>query len=264
MIQHSEIADRLREVSVNPKHVIEFLKGISIRKPKYAFLNELLDAELDIDRLDFLLRDSYYCGVTYGKYDLDRLILSMKTHNNEEIVITEKGIHSVEIYVLARFNMYLQVYAHHTRRAFDLMLETVFSNGKFESLGYPKPNGKEIDEIIIFDDSWLLGKIREIAEEKGNPHRASLANQFLKRNPIRRVCECLAFKDVREPGKRELPAYTTLSHFCTRLARKQTANLSDIPIEEAGEIDHSKTCRLKIDIDLLHIEEKARKESSKF
>jgi len=144
LIQHSEIADRLRTLNVEPKHVVESLKGRFLRKPEFVFLNGLLDAELDIDRLDFLLRDSHYCGVPYGFYDLDRLILSMIPHQNQEVVITKKGIHSVEIYVLARFNMYLQVYAHHTRRAFDLMLKSVFPKKKFEDLGYPKPNKEQL------------------------------------------------------------------------------------------------------------------------
>lgn len=232
IIEHSEIADRLKKANVDPKHVVDLLKGRSLRKPKFAFLNGLLDAELDIDRLDFLLRDSYYCGVTYGTYDLDRLILSLKPYQNQEVVITEKGMHSVEIYVLARFNMYLQVYAHHTRRAFDLMLKTIFYQDKFESLGYPKPNRQEIDQIVTFDDNWLLGEIKKVAKAKGTPRRSSLATQFLKRDPIRRVCECLAFKDVLEPSKRELPAYTTLSNFCSTLARKEMVDISNIPKEE--------------------------------
>jgi HD superfamily phosphohydrolase len=158
IICHSEIADRLKKVNIDPKHIIEFLEGRFLRSPEYAFLNGLLDAELDIDRLDFLLRDSHYCGVTYGKYDLDRLILSMEPYKKQEVIITKKGIHSVEIYVLARFNMYLQVYAHHTRRAFDLMLKSIFPN---EELGYPKPNKEEIENLVNYDDSWLLNKIKK-------------------------------------------------------------------------------------------------------
>ncbi len=232
LIQHSEIADRLRKVNVNPKHVIDFLKGRFLRKPEFAFLNGLLDAELDIDRLDFLLRDSHYCGVTYGTYDLDRLILSMKPYEKQEVVITKKGIHSVEIYVLARFNMYLQVYVHHTRRAFDLMLKSLFPKEKFESLGYPNPKKEEIDQILDFDDNWLLEKIKAVAKMNGNSLRSSLATQFLKRDPIRCVCECLTFTDVLEPVKKELPAYTTLSNFCAGLAGKETMNLQNMPIEE--------------------------------
>lgn len=232
LIQHSEIADRLQEVNVNPKHIVELLKGRFLRKPEFAFLNGLLDAELDIDRLDFLLRDSHYCGVTYGTYDLDRLILSMKPYQNQEVVITEKGIHSVEIYVLARFNMYLQVYVHHTRRAFDLMLKTLFPKDKFGSLDYPKPNKEEIGQITNFDDNWLLEEIKGVAKTDRNTLRSSLANQFLKRDPIRRVCQCLAFTDVREPGKRQLPAYTTLCNLSVTLGRKDTKIFAKIPIDE--------------------------------
>lgn len=230
LILHSEITDRLERIDVDPSSVVEFLKGGYLRKAEYAFLNNLLDAELDIDRLDFLLRDSYYCGVTYGEYDLNRLILSMKPHENE-VVITEKGVYSVEIFVLARFYMYLQVYAHHTRRAFDLMLKSIFPKDTFETLGYPKPNEKEVYNVVEFDDNWLLGKIKEVAKTSANL-RSSLGSQFLTRNPIRCVCECLAFSDVRAPGKRVMPAYTTLCNLSDEEARLEAANSCDIPKEE--------------------------------
>jgi HD superfamily phosphohydrolase len=230
IIQHSEIADRLQKVCVDPKQVIEFIKGSFLRKPEFVFLNGLLDSELDIDRLDFLLRDSHYCGVTYGTYDLDRLILSMKKYQSEEVVISEKGIQSVEIYILARFSMYLQVYAHHTRRAFDLMLKSLFPKKEFESLGYPKPQIKEIDKIVDFDDSWLVGKIKSVA--KGSSRRSLLAKEFLMREPIRWVCECLAFTDIREPGKRAMPAFTTLSNFCDSIEKKEKDRSLSVPLKE--------------------------------
>lgn len=230
LIQHSEIADRLQKVSVEPKDVIAFLKGRFLKEPRFAFLNGLLNAELDIDRLDFLLRDSYYCGVTYGNYDLERLILSMKPYQDREVVITEKGIHSVEIYVLARFNMYLQVYVHHTRRAFDLMLKTLFPKESFGDLAYPKPKKEEIDLIMGFDDSWLMQKIEALSGRSRTSFRSCLANQFLQRDPIRRVCQCLAFTDVL--GKRELPAYTTLSYFSDQFASGTSLDLPNIPREE--------------------------------
>jgi len=231
LILHSEISDRLSKVDVNPKHVVEFLKGTYLREPRFRFLNMLLSSELDIDRLDFLLRDSYYCGVMYGTYDLDRLILSMQPYRNQEVVISRKGIQSVEMYVLARFSMYLQVYAHHTRRAFDLMLQSLFAKRDFENLGYPKPTKNEINGLEGFDDNWLLRKIKEIPQNTGNS-RSRLARQFLKREPIKWVCECQAFTDVFERGKRTIPAYTTLSDFCRSLKNRQIDSSLKVPIDE--------------------------------
>ena len=105
IIQYSEIADRLATVNIDPNKVVEFLNGNYLDHPEFAFLNSLLDSELDIDRLDFLLRDSHYCGVTYGTYDLDRLLLSMKPYNNE-VVITSKGIQSAEYVDLCRLDAF--------------------------------------------------------------------------------------------------------------------------------------------------------------
>jgi hypothetical protein len=231
IVMNSEITERLNKVGIDPNMIIEFMEGRYLRKPELAFLNGLLASELDIDRLDFLLRDSHYCGVSYGKYDLDRLILSMTPHNNE-IVITSKGIQSAEIYVLARFNMYVQVYTHKTRRAFDLMLKSMFSKDRFESLSYPQMKKEDIDRLTEFDDSWLMDRIKEVSKSEGDKHRQYLAQGFLSREPIKCVCECSAYSDISGPGVKAAPEFTTISNLCRDINAKEINNLGGVSSEE--------------------------------
>ena len=88
---------------------IEIFKG-HYRKP---FLNQLVSSQLDVDRLDYLKRDSFYTGVAEGNINAERLITMLNVIDNQ-LVVQEKGIYSVEKFLMARRFMYWQVYLHKT------------------------------------------------------------------------------------------------------------------------------------------------------
>ena len=85
------------------------------------FLNQLVSSQLDIDRLDYLKRDSYFTGVAEGNIGVDRII-NMLDVENDMLVIEEKGIYSIEKFLLARRLMYWQVYLHKTVLSSEFML----------------------------------------------------------------------------------------------------------------------------------------------
>jgi HD superfamily phosphohydrolase len=89
--------------------------AIEIFQNKYykKFLNQLVSSQLDMDRLDYLRRDSFFTGVTEGTIGSDRII-KMLTVENDELVVEEKGIYSIEKFLVARRLMYWQVYFHKT------------------------------------------------------------------------------------------------------------------------------------------------------
>jgi HD superfamily phosphohydrolase len=86
------------------------------------FLKELLSSQLDVDRMDYLLRDARMCGVTYGQFDLDRLVQTI-TVIDGRIALTAKGLTSVEEFILARYFMYWNVYFHKATRSIEVVLE---------------------------------------------------------------------------------------------------------------------------------------------
>ena len=104
---------------------IEIFEGKYQRK----FLCQLISSQLDIDRLDYLKRDSFYTGVTEGNISSDRLIAMMNV-NNDELVIEQKGIYSVEKFLIARRLMYWQVYLHKTGLVAENMLVNVLKRAK--------------------------------------------------------------------------------------------------------------------------------------
>ncbi len=105
--------------------------AIQIFKGEYHrnFLHQLISSQLDMDRLDYLKRDSFYTGVAEGNINSERLI-TMLTVVNDELVIEEKGIYSVEKFLLARRLMYWQVYLHKTSIVAENLLIRVLKRAK--------------------------------------------------------------------------------------------------------------------------------------
>lgn len=101
----------------------------SLIKGTYAgprLIQDLLASQLDVDRMDYLLRDSFMCGVPYGQFDLERLIHTLTIHSGDEgarVVVSEKGQHAAEEFLLARYFMYWNVYFHKATRAAEAVLE---------------------------------------------------------------------------------------------------------------------------------------------
>lgn len=204
-IMHSEIGDLIESLDLDKGTIVKLIRGKYVDRPEFGYLNDLISSELDIDRMDFLLRDAYYCGVPYGQYDIERLLLSLKVHG-KEIVVQEKGRHAVESFILSRFYMYTQVYTHRTRRAFDTMLKAIFSKEVMKNVNYPKAVSSDINRLPDFDDAWLLGKIKEIS--KGFSTEAKIAKLFEKREHIRAVIEKIAYADME--SRSIDPTFTTI------------------------------------------------------
>lgn len=105
--------------------------AIAIFQDRYKkhFLHQLVSSQLDMDRMDYLIRDTYYTGVAEGVIGYDRLI-KMLNVSDDKLVIEEKGIHSIEKFLISRKLMYWQVYLHKTSLAAEKMLQTVFQRVK--------------------------------------------------------------------------------------------------------------------------------------
>ncbi len=105
--------------------------AISIFKGDYPkpYMNQLVSSQLDMDRLDYLKRDSFYSGVTEGNINSERLI-SMLNVANGNLVVEEKGIYAVEKFLMARRFMYWQVYLHKTGLAAEQLLIRVMQRAK--------------------------------------------------------------------------------------------------------------------------------------
>lgn len=107
--------------------IADFLEGKTAIGHGLHFWRQLIDSQLDADRADYLLRDSYHIGVKYGQYDLHRLLISLVVGMHPEtedavLAVSDGGWHTAEALIIARYLMFTQVYFHKTRRIYDYHL----------------------------------------------------------------------------------------------------------------------------------------------
>ena len=175
IIKETVIADYIKEIgqayvakygedfNITPELICDIYMG---RDPgehsEFTFLKSFMDSELDCDKMDYLLRDSLYCGVNYGKYDIERLISSLTIYVQDDcprLAIKDGGEQAFEEFVLARYFMFIQVYFHRTRRYFDVMfyraLEEILPNGR-----YPE----DTKEYLSWDDTRVIQLMKIHAE----------------------------------------------------------------------------------------------------
>ena len=175
IVKETEIADHIRvigqefvekygeEFNITPELICDIYMG---RDPgehsEFTFLKSFMDSELDCDKMDYLLRDSLYCGVNYGRYDIDRLISSLTIYVQDDcprLAIKDGGVQVFEEFVLARYFMFIQVYFHRTRRYFDVMfyrvLEEILPDGR-----YPE----DTREYLKWDDTLVIQLMQKNAE----------------------------------------------------------------------------------------------------
>lgn len=129
-IHHEEISLLFME-ALNEEFEGKLSLAIEIFKGNYRrkFLIQLISSQMDMDRMDYLKRDSFYSGVAEGNINSERLIQMINVHN-DYLVVEEKGIYSVEKFLVARRLMYWQCYLHKTSVGAELLLAKILKRAK--------------------------------------------------------------------------------------------------------------------------------------
>ena len=117
-INSSNVYEILNNYGMNSSDIIDVIRG-KINKSEYLSL--LLNSSIDVDQLDYLLRDAYYTGVAYGMIDIERFLQTLMIFNNT-LAVEKKGIGVIENILMARTLMYSSIYFHKTVRIAELML----------------------------------------------------------------------------------------------------------------------------------------------
>ena len=165
--------------------IVDLLVGLFEKRPDVTFLRGFVAGEMDMDRTDYLLRDSLHCGVEYGRFDFRRLIESLTVHKNRdtgriELAIERGGEHTFEALILARYQMNTQVYYHRLRRIYDYYLT------QYMQL-WAKDHYENIDDVLGFDDIKLLVEISKDAQT--NNARSAWAKRITYRRHHKVVYE---------------------------------------------------------------------------
>ncbi|MCZ2085159.1 MAG: HD domain-containing protein [Flavobacteriales bacterium] len=176
---HHEKLSLLLMNKMNEEFIGELSMAIEMFQGKYQrkFFNQLISSQLDVDRLDYLKRDSFYTGVAEGNVNTQRII-SMMNVSDDELVIDAKGIYSIENFLTARMFMYWQVYYHKTSALAEYLLVKILDRAKFlvsqgkqlpasENLAYflhknqfEKATEEDIKRFTELDDNDVIQAIK--------------------------------------------------------------------------------------------------------
>lgn len=171
------------EESIDLNKILDILNGNS-------FLSSIISSDVDVDRMDYLVRDSRHTGVQLGNIDLYRLLDTIYYGNNNEIIIQDKGIYSLENFYISRLHMYQAVYYHKTIIGYELMLRDIFKTiyeccdssildiSNIKSLVYE-------GNIAYWDDEWVFNMLYNYLYSPDSPSylKQKIKNFLDRRGP---------------------------------------------------------------------------------
>ena len=194
ILGNTELNAILRNVSEKlPQDIVSIIQHTH----ENDILNQIVSGQLDADRMDYLLRDSYFTATSYGQFDLERILRTMRVRKTAEgrkvIVVKYTGIHSVEDYIMARYQMYWQVYYHPVARSYEAVFIQLFNRLKdifkvdkdyFEDMKVLIPflekSEVSVDEYFKLDENSLL-YCCALIQDKEDKIAADLAKRLQNR-----------------------------------------------------------------------------------
>ncbi|WP_147802693.1 HD domain-containing protein [Alkalicoccus halolimnae] len=159
----------------------------------------LISSQIDADRMDYLLRDAFYTGVSYGQFDMERLLRVMRPQE-DQAVFKHSGMHAVEDYIMSRYQMYWQVYFHPVTRSAEVILSKILHRAKellaagYEFRQTPHhfhslfASTMTLQEYIRLDESIIFYYFQEWEQEE-DPILSDLCQRFMDRHLFKYV-EC--------------------------------------------------------------------------
>ena len=204
ILGNTELNAILRAVSEKlPQDIVSIIQHIH----ENDILNQIVSGQLDADRMDYLLRDSYFTATSYGQFDLERILRTMRVRKTSEgrkvIVVKYTGIHSVEDYIMARYQMYWQVYYHPVARSYEAVfiqlfnrLKDIFKGDKdyFEDMKVLIPflekSEVSVEEYFKLDENSLLYCCALIQDKEDN-----IAADLAKRLQNRKLFEYVDYNE---------------------------------------------------------------------
>ena len=170
------------------KDLPENVAWILMHKHPNPLLSQIISSQLDADRMDFLLRDAYETGTSYGTFDLERVLRTLRVKENR-LCIKESGMHSIEDYIMARYHMYWQVYLHPDAKSYELLIQLFFKRYRkivdqiepIEIFSCLLKERMTSEEFILMDEYRMMVGFQEALKSK-DPILKDLATRILDRH----------------------------------------------------------------------------------
>ncbi|BCS91827.1 HD domain-containing protein [Metallosphaera javensis (ex Sakai et al. 2022)] len=194
------ISDVLDEFGIDHRKVRDLLDGSSM-------LTSVIDGDVDVDRMDYLIRDSTHTGIQLGRIDLDRLIFTISYRENG-ISIQDKGIISLENFYLSRLHMYQAVYYHKTILGYELFLRSIYS--KLVEECETRLEVEDVKRMIeggtfpYWDDEWVFGSLYRCYSNNPNSVTSQMIKDFLDRRGPKVVYEEIGYDNEKDTKFKEI------------------------------------------------------------
>lgn len=156
IIEKSEVADKLSKMGYSPKEVGALAVG-KLHKPNRAFLDQIISSAVDVDKQDFIVRDTYHTGAEYGFIDVYRLIHALDLLG-ENLAVELGALSALEAFVIARIESFKSIYFHRVGRAAQIMLSSAMEKAN-EELGLT--SFKTPEEYMALDDYTVWAALKK-------------------------------------------------------------------------------------------------------
>ncbi|MDR4950102.1 HD domain-containing protein [Neobacillus cucumis] len=176
-----------------PAQVAEVIAKTSAKK----LVVSMISSQIDADRMDYLQRDAYFTGVSYGQFDMERILRVMRPRE-EQVVIKKSGMHAVEDYIMSRYQMYWQVYFHPVSRSAEVILTKILHRAKqllennytfkYEPIHFTSLFHEQVtlEDYLKLDESVCFYYF-EIWQEENDAILSDLCRRFVNRNLFKYV-----------------------------------------------------------------------------
>ena len=187
LILESEVGDILENDGISKKRIADLVRGRRTGK-KDAVVSSIVAGQVDADKMDYLIRDSFYCGVNYGLVDIQRLIDSLEVSDDYSLHFDIAARGALESFLVARYEMFLNVYYHKTVRSVEVMLVKLITaaDSVLELTNFQTP-----EEFMALDDMSLVSMVRDINPNESDDAReaATMMNLLDSRTLYKSVFE---------------------------------------------------------------------------
>jgi HD superfamily phosphohydrolase len=162
IVKDSELKDILKRNGYSPEEVGKLAVG-RLRKPKKAFLDQIISSAVDVDKQDFIVRDTYHTGAEYGFIDIFRLIHALDVLD-ENLAVDLGALSALESFIIARIESFKSIYFHRVGRAAQIML-TIAMERANEELGLT--HFKTPEEYLAMDDYTVWTMLKNCKKSNG-------------------------------------------------------------------------------------------------
>jgi HD superfamily phosphohydrolase len=161
IIQKSELSDTLKKAGCNPQEIGKLAVG-KLHKPKKAFLDQIISSSVDVDKQDFIVRDTHHTGAEYGYIDIFRLIHTLDVLG-ENLAVEIGALSALESLLIARIESFKSIYFHRVGRAAQIMLATAMDKAN-EELGLTQ--FKTPEQYLAMDDYTVYAMLKNSKKSK--------------------------------------------------------------------------------------------------